>query len=190
MPRFSDSVIMKSTALVCHECGHVGKMHVTWVKAGHAQTMVFCEKHAVAAGVLDPLSYGLLESLGLEAGAPADGAVRCPVCDCSQRDFERQGRFGCPACYGAFAGLLPPILGRMHRGSRHRGKFPQRRLDPAVVRHRLGQLQVELRDAVREEHFEGAAQTRDVIAALQAKLSAPAPAALPVFPPPPDGSGA
>jgi protein arginine kinase activator len=179
---------MKSPASVCHECGKTAQVHVTWVKAGQTLVAAFCEEHAAAAGVLDPHGYALLESLGLAPGATADGAVRCPVCDCSQRDFERQGRLGCPACYGAFAGLLPSILSRIHRGSRHRGKFPRRRMDPVVVRHRLAQLQTELRDAVRDEHFEGAAQTREAIAALKAKLPAPAPAVLPEFPPSPPAS--
>jgi len=188
MPRFSDSSDMKSTAAVCGECGQPAKVHVTWVKAGHAQTMAFCEEHAAIAAVLDPQGYALLESLGASAGPHADGALRCPACDCSQRDFERQGRFGCPACYGAFAGLLPPILTRMHRGARHRGKFPLGRMDPALARHRLAQLQAELDDAVRGEHFEGAAQTRDAIAMLKTKLLAPVPAMPPVLNPPPAGS--
>jgi protein arginine kinase activator len=179
---------MKSTAAGCGECGQPAKVHVTWVKAGLAHTVAFCEEHAAAAGVLDPLGYSLLESLGTPADTPADGALRCPACDCSQRDFERQGRFGCPACYGAFASLLPPILTRMHRGARHRGKIPLRRMDPVVARHRLVQLQAELDDAVRGEHFEGAAQTRDAIAMLKTKLLAPAPAVLPGLNPPPAGS--
>jgi protein-arginine kinase activator protein McsA len=51
------------------------------------------------------------------------------------------------------------------------------RLDPAVVRHRIAQLQAELDDAVRSEKFEGAAQTRNALAALQAKLPSSSPPA-------------
>jgi len=158
---------------VCGECGKPANVYVTWVKAGQAHTAAFCVEHATSAGVLDPLGYALLESAELAISQAADGSPRCPVCDCSQRDFERQGRFGCPACYGSFAGLLPPLLGRMHRGVQHRGKFPQGRMDPVVVRHRIAKLQIELNDAVRTEQFEGAAQTRDAIAALKAKLLEP-----------------
>lgn len=156
--------------MLCGECGQAAQVFVTFVKGGTAQTIAWCEAHAAAAGVLDPHGYALLDRL---ADRSAENSPRCPVCDCSQRDFERQGRLGCPACYAAFAGLLPPLLDRMHRGREHRGKIPRRRADSAVVRHRLAQLQAQLNDAVRAERFEWAAQTRDAIAALTAQLLAP-----------------
>ncbi|MGA2052416.1 MAG: UvrB/UvrC motif-containing protein [Opitutales bacterium] len=180
----------KSASEGCCECGQPAVVHVTWVLAGTAHTAAYCEAHAAVSGVLDPHGYALLENADAASGARADGSPRCPSCDCSQRDFERQGRFGCPACYGAFAGLLPPLLTRMHRGVRHRGKIPRERADPVVVRHRIAQLQDELNDAVRAEQFEGAAQTRDTIASLKAKLLAPVPAVLPGLKvPPPAKSG-
>lgn len=182
--------VKKSASEGCCECGQPAVVHVGWVKAGPVHASSFCEKHAAAAGVLDPLGYALLEHADASSGARGDSSPRCPVCDCSQRDFERQGRFGCPACYGAFAGLLPPLLTRMHRGGQHRGKIPRGRADPVVVRHRIAQLQAELDDAVRSEQFEGAAQTRDVIASLQAKLLAPGPAALPSLSVPPPAAPA
>ncbi len=138
---------------------------------------------------LDPQGYALVESPEAPERRRGEPALRCPVCDCSQRDFERQGRFGCPACYTAFSGVLPQLLRRMHRDIEHRGKIPQRHADPAVVRHRLAVLQAELNDAVRAQRFEWAAQTRDAIASLKAKLP-DALTAAPLSPPPdsPPGS--
>jgi len=171
-----------SPAKTCALCGAAAKVFVTFAKDGKTAAMAWCEEHAGTAGALDPHGYALIESADPAERRRGDQAVRCPVCDCSQRDFERQGRFGCPACYTTFAGLLTPLLGRMHRDVQHRGKIPLRNADPAVVRHRLAVLQAELNDAVRAQHFEGAAQTRDAIATLKAKLPeslAPQPAALP-----------
>jgi protein arginine kinase activator len=120
--------------------------------------------------MFDPQGYGLVEQAGAPKRRLDESTPRCPVCDCSQRDFERQGRFGCPSCYGIFTGVLQPMLQRIHRGTEHRGKIPTRGADHATVRHRLARLQAELSEAVRSEKFEGAAQTRDAIAILKAKL--------------------
>jgi protein arginine kinase activator len=160
----------KSLMTTCGLCAQPATVHVSWVKGHTAQTAAFCAAHATEAGVLDPQGYALLEQADPAQHRRSENLPRCPVCDCGQRDFERNGRFGCPACYGTFAGLLTPLLKRMHRGPEHRGKIPARGADPASLRHRLAHLQEELQDAVRAEHFEGAAQTRDAITALKAKL--------------------
>ncbi len=169
-----------SPSKTCALCSAEAKIFATLVKDGKATTIAWCAMHAAEAGAFDPLSYSLLESVTPTERRRSESTLRCPACDCSQRDFERQGRFGCPACYTAFAGVLPQLLRRMHRDVEHRGKIPQRHADPAVVRHRLAVLQAELNDAVRAQRFEWAAQTRDAIALLKAKLpdtlaSAPAP---------------
>ena len=156
----------------CEACGQTAKVFLSFVANGKVTTEAWCEAHATTAGLTDPVGYDLAETKATSTGRRSDPTPRCPVCDCSQRDFERQGRFGCPACYTTFAGLLPPLLNRMHRDVEHRGKIPQRGADRATVRHRLALLQTDLRKAVRAEQFEGAAQTRDAIEALKAKLLA------------------
>jgi len=159
-----------STSKTCALCGAAAKVFVSVVHGGKTTAAAWCEEHAASAGVLDSHGYALLETMETTGLRRVESSVRCPVCDCSQRDFERQGRFGCPACYTAFTGLLTPLLGKMHRDVTHQGKIPLRGAGPAVVRHRLALLQEELKNAVRTQHFEGAAQKRDAIALLQSKL--------------------
>jgi protein arginine kinase activator len=159
----------QSTSKTCALCGAAAKVFVSVAKGGETAAMAWCEAHAAEAGVLDPKGYALLEAVETNHHRRHE-SLRCPACDCSQRDFERQGRFGCPTCYTAFAGLLPPLLSRMHRDIAHQGKIPLRGAGAAVVRHRLARLQAELNNAVRSQEFEGAAQTRDAIALLKAKL--------------------
>jgi len=169
----------------CATCGKPATIFVGFVTNGKVHSQAWCEAHAAAEGLADLHGYALAE--GETAAERQDGTtLRCAVCDCSQRDFERQGRFGCPTCYATFAGLLTPLLNRMHRDVSHRGKIPLRGADSAIMRHRLSWLKTELNKAVRTEQFEGAAQTRDAIKALNAKLLAteppggkPAPAPLP-----------
>jgi protein arginine kinase activator len=154
----------------CAACGQTAKVFVSFVANGKVISEAWCETHADTEGLADPQGYNLTEERADSAGRRGEATVRCPVCDCSQRDFERQGRFGCSNCYSTFAGLLSPLLNRMHRDVKHRGKIPQRGADSVIVRHRLALLQTELSNAVRAEEFEGAAQTRDAIEALKAKL--------------------
>jgi protein arginine kinase activator len=160
----------QSPSKICVLCGATAKVFVSGVHGGKVAAMAWCEEHAATAGIMDPQGYALLESAETPGPRRGESSLRCPVCDCSQRDFERQGRFGCPACYTAFAGLLRPLLGKMHRDVEHHGKIPLRSAGPAAVRHRLAMLQAELNNAVRTQQFEGAAQTRDAIALLKTKL--------------------
>lgn len=173
----------QSPLKTCAQCGAAAKVFVSVVHGGKVTAAAWCEEHAAVAGVLDGQGYAFLEAAEIPGTRRGENSLRCPVCDCSQRDFERQGRFGCPACYTAFAGLLPPLLGKMHRDIEHRGKIPLRGAGPAAVRHRLAMLQEELKQAVRTQEFEGAAQTRDAIALLQTKLPAAAEAPSPTLSP-------
>jgi len=157
----------------CAACSQAATVFVSFVSSGKVINEAWCEAHASAHGLADLHGYDLAEERVGSAGRRGEATIRCPVCDCSQRDFERQGRFGCSTCYTTFAGLLSPLLNRMHRDVMHRGKMPQRGADPVIVRHRLALLQTELRNAVRAEQFEGAAQTRNAIEALKTKLLAP-----------------
>jgi len=155
----------------CAACGQPAVLFVGFVTGGKVHSQAWCEEHAAAQGLADLQGYALAEE-ETAADRPGESTLRCAGCDCSQRDFERQGRFGCPVCYTTFAGLLSPLLNRMHRGDVHCGKIPLRGADTAIIRHRLSRLNIELSDAVRTEQFEGAAQTRDAIALLNAKLLA------------------
>jgi protein arginine kinase activator len=94
---------------------------------------------------------------------PSADLVRCGQCGFTQADFKKQGRFGCPACYEAFRGILEPMLGSMHKGTTHVGKVPQRALQRKSLYDRLTQLQVDLDQAIKAERYEDAARFRDEI---------------------------
>lgn len=172
-----------SPSKICALCGAPAKVFVSVVHGGKVTSAAWCAEHAVAAGALDTQGYALLQPVETPASRRAENFLRCPACDCSQRDFERQGRFGCPACYTAFAGLLPVLLGKIHRDVQHHGKIPLRGAGADAVRHRLARLNLELNNAVRTQEFEGAAQTRDAIALLKTKLPVAAEPPSPTLPP-------
>ena len=104
----------------------------------------------------------LLLKAAPRAEAPAPG-IRCEQCGFTQNDFKKQGRFGCPACYDAFAAMLEPLLDGMHKGTKHAGKVPQAAVDRKSLYDRMTKLELELTDAIKAERYEEAARFRDEI---------------------------
>jgi protein arginine kinase activator len=156
----------------CVICGQAARVFVSFVANGKVTAEAWCAEHGAAQGLDQSGCYALVSTENKRSGSCDDSQLRCPVCDCSQRDYEKRGKFGCATCYTTFGGLLAPVLNQIHRGSSHRGKIPVRGADAAVVRNRLVLLQTQLSDAIQSERYEGAAQTRDAINALKSKLLA------------------
>ena len=116
-------------------------------------------------GRADPSGFSLADLL-LKASLNTDaasGGIRCEQCGFSPADFKKQGRFGCPACYGAFKGILDPMLDGMHKGTVHSGKVPQRALERKTLYDRLTRLEGDLTEAIKAERYEDAARCRDEI---------------------------
>jgi protein arginine kinase activator len=124
-----------------------------------------CEACAQEKGVTDPSGFSLADLL-LKASLntdPASGGIRCEQCGFSPADFKKQGRFGCPACYGAFKGILDPMLDGMHKGTVHSGKVPHRAMERKTLYDRLTKLEGDLSEAIKAERYEDAARCRDEI---------------------------
>lgn len=99
-------------------------------------------------------------------------ARACPACAMDIATVLDTGRVQCPACYGAFAGEIEPMLAGLHGGTEHHGKSPH--VDDA--RARMGaDLQIKralLRTAIETEHYEEAAALRDAIQQIEMALGA------------------
>jgi protein arginine kinase activator len=89
--------------------------------------------------------------------------MRCEQCGFTPVDFKKLGRFGCPACYIAFKGILDPMLDGMHKGVVHAGKVPQRAIERRSLHERLSKLEGDLSEAIKAERYEDAARCRDEI---------------------------
>lgn len=102
------------------------------------------------------------EPLELTGDAPAD----CPECGMSYAEFRKEARFGCGACYTAFAPKLERLFRRIHGADGHTGKGGEA---PASVAsgEDLEQLKESLQVAVAAEDYEEAAQLRDQIRRLE-----------------------
>lgn len=152
--------------LKCDLCTKPATVHLTQIVNNKVHKVDLCEACAQAKGVTDPSGFSLADllvkaSLNPEASPPA--GVRCERCGCTQADFKKHGRFGCPDCYDAFRSLVDPMLENMHHGTTHSGKVPVRALERKSLYDRLTKLELDLSEAVKSERYEDAARTRDEI---------------------------
>lgn len=92
----------------------------------------------------------------------ADASLRCPECGLTMARFVKSNRFGCAACYGAFAPHLDRVFAEIHHGNRHVGRTPQATADDphARIARRL-HLRKRLDQALVSEDYRLAAELRD-----------------------------
>jgi protein arginine kinase activator len=163
--------------LKCDFCAKPATVHLTQIVDNKVHKVDLCEGCAQAKGVTDPSGFSLADLL-MKASLNPDpmGGVRCEQCGFTQSDFKKHGRFGCPACYDAFRGLLEPMLDGMHKGTVHSGKIPRRALARKSLYERLTKLELDLTEAIKSERYEEAARCRDEINQVKQSFEPPPPA--------------
>ena len=155
--------------LKCDLCSKPATVHLTQILDNKVHKVDLCEDCAQEKGVTDPSGFSLADLL-LKASLSPDvssGGVRCEQCGFTPGDFKKQGRFGCPACYDAFKGIIDPMLEGMHKGTTHMGKVPRAAVNRKTLHDRLTKLELNLNDAIKSEHYEEAARYRDEISQVK-----------------------
>lgn len=151
-----------ANSLKCDLCAKPATVHLTQIINNKIHKVDLCEACAQAKGVTDPSGFSLADLLLKASLNPEPKAeAQCEACGFTQQDFKKSGRFGCPACYEAFAAMLEPVLDGMHKGSTHTGKTPQKAIERRSLYERLTQLETELDAAIKSERYEDAARYRD-----------------------------
>lgn len=143
-------------------------VYLTLIKHNKHTKESYSYREAKELGIFGNGSYAFLDDGEPDSGLA--GGRRCPECGYSLREFERNGRFGCPECLHAFEDVIQPLLSRMHKDTRHRGKVPHKAHTETSLKRELRSQETTLEKAVREERFEDAAELRDQIQELQNKL--------------------
>jgi protein arginine kinase activator len=167
--------------LKCDFCSKPATVHLTQIVNNKVHKVDLCEACAQTKGVTDPTEFSSLADLLFKASLnpePLAAGTRCEQCGFTQADFKKLGRFGCPACYDVFQGLLDPMLDGMHKGTTHSGKVPRVALTRKSLSDRLSKLQVSLTEAIKSEQYEDAARYRDEINQVK-EASAPKQATVP-----------
>lgn len=152
----------------CQFCSNPATIHLTKLVKKQKLEVHLCqacaEKHQSPAAELS-LSSILESVIGQHISPVAEelGRLICPTCGIKYMEFRSDGRLGCPADYEVFRAGLVPILQRIHRATRHRGKSPTRQPTMRQPSAELLELRQELRRSVEGEDYERAASLRDLI---------------------------
>ncbi len=169
-------------SLHCDLCGKPATVHLTQIIKNQIQKVDLCEDCAQSKGVTDPEGFSLADLLSKSFAGPADEvatetdgpALVCEHCGCTARDFKKNGRLGCAACYDALKPILMPLIAGLHKEARHKGKAPARQWRRLELGREIDSLERQLLEAIKQENFETAARCRDQLGVLRAKLAAPA----------------
>lgn len=157
----------------CQFCNNPATVHLTKVVNKRKRELQLCEacarkrKLLPGSGAAGTLTVDVKALLGLLVGPLQPGshdpnALACPDCGLQYAEFRAEGRLGCPRDYETFRTLLEPLLERIHRSLTHAGKVPSgfREMQRGAE---LSLLRQQMADAVAGEHYERAAQLRDLI---------------------------
>lgn len=161
---------------VCHE--NEAMIHLTEIINNQVIKLHLCEDCAKKKGIditegfphfsITDLLAGLTD-LGLETEEKL--VLRCPTCGLTYPDFKETGRLGCSDCYHTFSKQLAPLLKRIHGSPQHVGKKPTvtsvgEKIFTTNLRDKQGKLEKELKEAIKKEEYERAAEIRDQLRKL------------------------
>lgn len=171
--------------MLCEKCQmREAAVHQTWIANGQQSESHLCAKCAEESGKfsgahlsfpnINQLLVSLLgaEGLGQPLAVQSRPEPQCPACGLTYSQFAETGRLGCSQCYEHMEKQLSPLIRRIHNTTTHTGKVPKRTGGLVRLRKDLLQAKEELSKAVFMERFEDAAQIRDRIRVLEARLQA------------------
>jgi protein arginine kinase activator len=153
----------------CDSCTQAATVHLTDIINGQKKEIHLCEACAEKRQLLQNqelnLSLILQTVLGQHVDPVTDELARltCPACGIKYMEFRAEGRLGCPHDYSVFQIGLTPLLQRIHRADRHRGKRPRRGSGGAALQVEIVQLRQQLRQAIETEAYEEAGRLRDLL---------------------------
>jgi protein arginine kinase activator len=156
----------------CQRCPNPATVHLTKLVAGQKKELHLCQGCAEAENLVQKQDLNLpaiLQSLiGQHLGRETDELARltCPACGIQYMEFRAQGRLGCPNDYEVFRTGLEPLLQRIHRANRHRGKTPRHVLSLSLQAEGI-ELRQRLQTAVDAEQYEEAARLKALLRQLE-----------------------
>lgn len=175
--------------MICEHCKErQANVTVTQVQNGQKFEHHYCE---VCASQFHPFQFDLHdEPISLQQfitnllGSPVKQAMwggqakpksqtQCPKCQLTYNEFLKRGKFGCASCYTTFKPFLPPMLQKMHGGTKHKAmEVPQMPSPMKQLELQVEEKRAQLKQLIEEERFEEAAVIRDEIKALEEKIAA------------------
>lgn len=158
----------------CEECWiNQANVHLTQIVHGQTTVLHLCEECARKKGININVATGdiLPENLQPHSVEPPKKEIICDNCRMKFSQFQQKGRLGCPKCYDFFRSEIDNMLKQVHGSCLHKGKryIHKGRLGKETAG--MGQLRIQLDEAVKNEEFELAAAIRDTIKSLEAQTA-------------------
>lgn len=167
--------------MLCDECRkRPACMHITKIVNSQKIEKHLCEQCAAEHGEMKISfddNFSVHDFLkGIFSNTYGDNShiqheTACSQCGMTYRDFSRNGKIGCNACYQTFGDRLIPLLRRIHGASAHIGKVPRRGGGKIAVKQQLQRLRQEIERCVAREEYEEAAKLRDKMRALEKQVN-------------------
>lgn len=165
--------------MMCELCGiREATIRFTQIINTKKKELHLCQTCAEEKGYTDPMAalpkliggfiLGILGETSATA-KPDEIDLTCRQCQLSWHEFKQTGLLGCSECYDSFARPLKDLLRKLHGSNKHIGNRPPTK---RVVgsSNELETLQRELKQAIRTENYEYAAQLRDRIRDIEAQV--------------------
>ena len=159
--------------LLCEDCAK--EMEKNGEISFSAPKLFGQNESAFASKFFGENESSLLNSMFGSLFAPARGeralseAKKCPLCGATFGELVKEGKVGCAKCYDAFAAELERTVSGIHGQSVHSGKSPAKLGGRLDVKQKIRSLERELKDAIKDERYERAAELRDEINTLRAQ---------------------
>ncbi len=173
------NIHINSYNMLCQICNvNSAEIKLTQIINGKKIEMRLCKDCAEEKGVNSPLTalpqiFGnLLLSLfdeDIVKRKLVKSKVKCRECGLTWDYFQKTGLLGCSNCYKIFEEDLKVILRRIHGSNRHIGSRPKA-YRHVVNEAQIKSLKLELKNAIKKENFERAAELRDMIRDAQREI--------------------
>ena len=92
---------------------------------------------------------------------------KCAKCGLTIDELKRYGRLGCDECVNTFREIVEPALKNIHSLTEHKGKKSVEEAETELVKDKMTELKAKLKEAIRNEEYEKAAEIRDMLRAME-----------------------
>jgi len=164
----------------CEHCNErEATTHIKKIINGNKTELHLCSECAAELGVAEEFSpenffadtfFGNLLGAGIPAMNVLSGVERCESCGSSFNDIVKNGSVGCAHCYEKFEDKLEPSIVKIHGKTKHVGKNVTYTVDESekaeTPEDKAENLKEKLKQAIKEQRFEDAAELRDKIKEL------------------------
>ena len=161
----------------CQLCEQEATVTYTKIVGDKSQKIHLCAMCADENGITNIENFSLSNILMKESEQsggltdPKPDSDTCPECGFTVDDLRKIARLGCSSCYQFFADEVKGMIGKMHKGTEHKGKVPVGMLKAMELKTQLTEREAEFKEAIKEEAFERAGELKVEIAELKNKLS-------------------